>query len=116
MKPSSSYDSAEKLLGHILMACDEIIDYTKDISQADFENNSMVIRAVERCFEIIGEASNKLQSLDKSLNSKIPYSKMRGFRNRVAHDYMGVNYALLHKYAKEDVPELRIQILALLGK
>ena len=61
----------------------------------EFSKDSKTIDAVIRNFEIIGEAANRLSDEFKQHNPSIDWQKIRGFRNRIVHDYMGVDYLIV---------------------
>jgi uncharacterized protein with HEPN domain len=83
------------LLQDILDSSQKIITYTKDITYEEFIADSKTIDAVIRNYEIIGEASNRLpESIKDSMNS-IDWFRIRGFRNRVAHQYFGIDYEIV---------------------
>jgi uncharacterized protein with HEPN domain len=63
------------------------------------------IDAVIRNFEIIGEAANRLPEIFKDQHPDIDWHRIRGFRNRIVHDYMGIDY--------EIVWEIKIRITAI---
>lgn len=66
----------------------------------------MRVDAVIRNFEIIGEAANRLPDQIKEDLPNIDWHKIRGFRNRVAHDYMGINYFIVWQIREEFLPDL----------
>ena len=61
----------------------------------DFTKDSKTIDAVIRNFEIIGEAANRLSDEFKDQHSSIDWYRIRGFRNRIVHDYMGIDYGIV---------------------
>lgn len=71
-----------------------------------FINDEILKRAVVRALEIVGEATKNL-SLDFRLKyNQVPWKSMAGMRDKLIHDYMGVDYNLVFITAKENVPEL----------
>jgi uncharacterized protein with HEPN domain len=77
MKQPNSYDNTEKLLLHILRACNEILAYTNGMSLEAFTDNTLVLRATERCFEIIGEAATKKQAVDPASYPNLSWARMK---------------------------------------
>ena len=61
----------------------------------DFVKDSKTIYAVNRNFEIIGEAANRLPESFKENHTEIDWHRIRGFRNRIVHDYMGIDYGIV---------------------
>ena len=83
------------LVEDILESCHKIMDYTKNISFEEFIADTKTIDAVVRNFEIIGEAANRLPEEFKDLHQNIDWFRIRGFRNRIVHDYFGIDYSIV---------------------
>lgn len=99
--------SIRKLILDILLSCEEIQTFTAGKSFEDFLKDRLLQLAIEREFEIIGEALVRLERLDANLPQKIPeYRKIIGFRNIIAHGYDIVDDASLWDFAINRVPEL----------
>jgi len=98
----------QKLLVDIRTACEEIIQFTKGKSIDEFKKDRILQLALERQFEIIGEAIFRLDRIDhENLAFKVPeYPKIIGFRNVIAHGYDIIDYDVLWDFAKDRVPEL----------
>ncbi len=94
------------LFRDILECAEKIINYTSDHTKTQFLNDQRTIDAVIRNFEIIGEAANRLPIASKSLLPNLEWNKMRGFRNRLAHDYFGIDYDLVWRTRDKLLPEL----------
>ncbi len=77
------------LLSDILSSANKIIGYTNGLSLEAFEGDDKTIDAVVRNFEIIGEAANRLPDEIKEKYISVDWHRIRGFRNRIVHDYMG---------------------------
>ena len=60
-----------------------------------FINDSKTIDAVIRNFEIIGEAANRLPDEFKDSHPQVDWHKIRGFRNRIVHDYLGIDFEIV---------------------
>lgn len=67
-------------------------------------------------FVIIGEAVARLTDELKEKESQIPWAKIKGLRNIVAHDYFGVDAEEVWQIIKNDLPELEKKIKTILGK
>ena len=83
------------LIEDILESSNKILTYTNGMSFEDFANDSKTVDAVIRNFEIIGEAANRLPDDFKDLYPAIDWYKIRGFRNRIVYDYMGIDYSII---------------------
>jgi uncharacterized protein with HEPN domain len=99
------------LIQDMIESAKKILDYTLGLTYDEFKSDSMRVDAVIRNFEIIGEASNRLPEEIKDKIPEIDWHKIRGFRNRVAHDYMGINYFIVWQIKEEFLPEM-INILS----
>ncbi|MCK9423536.1 MAG: DUF86 domain-containing protein [Bacteroidales bacterium] len=94
----------------IIESAEKILQYTKDISFEEFSTDNKTIDAVIRNFEIIGEASNLLPDEIKNKYSEIDWHRIRGFRNRIVHDYFGVDLQIIWKIILDQIPGLITQI------
>jgi len=97
-----------KLLLDISLSCQEITDFIDGKSFEDFQEDRMLQLAIEREFEIIGEALHRLSRIEESaLAEKIPeYRKIIDFRNIIAHGYDIIDEAAMWDFAINRVPEL----------
>ena len=87
-----------------------IISYTKDMEFGDFENDFKTQDAVIRNIEVIGEAVKLLSNNLKSNDSEIPWSDIAGTRDKLIHDYFGVNIDIVWSIAKDEIPKLEQQL------
>jgi len=78
-------------LEDIIQSIDSILNYTKGLTGKKFAENNMVIDAVVRNLEIIGEASKNVPAEIKSSHTDIPWKEMAGMRDKVIHEYFGVD-------------------------
>jgi len=101
MKDDSIY------IDHILQSINNIFEYTKGLSIQDFSDNKMVQDAVIRNFEIIGEATKKVSDDYKQVHFEVPWKAMSGMRDKLIHDYIGVDTAVIWKTIKEDLSPLK---------
>jgi uncharacterized protein with HEPN domain len=96
-------------------AAEKILKYTKGLSFEDFLTDDKTIDAVVRNFEIIGEASLRIDEDFRLENPQIEWKKLRGFRNRIVHDYFGIDYEIVWSILTEDLEELIFQLEQLLN-
>jgi uncharacterized protein with HEPN domain len=94
------------LIEDIVECANKIIDYTSSQSFDEFMNDQRTVDAVIRNFEVIGEAANRLPDEFKEKNDIIDWHKIRGFRNRIIHDYMGIDYVLVWEIRNDYLPVL----------
>ena len=67
----------------------------------------MVVDAVVRNFEIIGEAAKNVPSKMKSLHKEIPWKEMSGMRNKMIHEYFGIDLKIVWKTIEHSLPGLK---------
>ncbi len=103
------------LFRDIMESAESIISYTTDYTQEKFLSDKKTIDAVIRNFEIIGQAANRLPDSEKAKLPELEWNKLRGFRNRLVHDYFGVDYELVWKTKTRLLPELIASIKNLLN-
>ena len=94
------------LIEDIVECANKIIDFTSSQTFDEFMNDQRTVDAVIRNFEVIGEAVNRLPDEFKEKNEIIDWHKIRGFRNRIIHDYMGIDYVLVWKIRNDYLPTL----------
>jgi uncharacterized protein with HEPN domain len=87
--------SPQLLLEDILESANKILAYTSGLSYDQFLADSKTVDAVIRNFEIIGEAANRLPEEIREQFPNIDWQRIRGFRNRIVHDYMGIDYKIV---------------------
>ena len=98
------------LLEDIIESAEKILQYTKGISFEEFSKDNKTVDAVIRNFEIIGEASNLLPDELKDKYSEIDWHRIRGFCNRIVHDYFGVDLQIIWKIILDQIPGLISEI------
>jgi uncharacterized protein with HEPN domain len=98
------------LLGDMLDSALKIRHYTKGLEYESFIADDKTIDAVIRNFEIIGEAANRIDSDYKTSFPEVEWKRLRGFRNRIIHDYFGIDYEIVWNIIKEDIDILIEQL------
>lgn len=94
------------LLDDILQSSLKIKKYTNKLTYEEFISNEMTIDAVVRNFEIIGEAANRIDQDFRDNNPEIEWNRIRGFRNRIIHEYFGVDYEIVWSIIESYLDEL----------
>ena len=93
----------------------KIFKYTKDINYEEFILNDMIKDAVERNFEIIGEAVKNLPDDFRNQYSHIPFKQIAGMRDKLIHDYFGVDYEIVWKTIQDKLPQFSNEITKLIN-
>lgn len=91
---------------HILSAVEEIFLYTKNLSCDDFLGDDKTKRAVERCFEIIGEAAKHIPADVRDRTAQIPWRRVIAYRNVLAHDYDKSRDMMMWLTIQNELPDL----------
>jgi uncharacterized protein with HEPN domain len=94
-------------LRDIREACALIMRYVEGVQPGSFFADTEKQDAVIRRIKIIGEATAHLSEATRSLLPALPFRKMRGMRNIVAHDYGHVDVALVWEAATGTIPHIR---------
>jgi uncharacterized protein with HEPN domain len=105
-----------EFLKHIADECTFLLSIDKDLCKEDFLMDETLKRAVVRSLEIIGEATKKIPVDYKEEWKSIQWKNMAGMRDRLIHDYIGVNYSIVWDVFKNKIPELHNQIQDVLNK
>lgn len=95
----------------------QIQKYVEGQSFEQFLSDRKTQDAVVRNLEIIGEAAKHISQPLKQRHPEIPWKSMAGVRDRLVHDYFGINYEIVWKIIKEELPTLIADLRnALAGK
>ncbi|MEK7127613.1 MAG: DUF86 domain-containing protein [Patescibacteria group bacterium] len=101
-------------INDIAQAIDKIDKFAGKISYEKFCRDEKTMDAVVRNLEIIGEAAKHVSKTIRERNKDIPWSEMVSMRNKVTHEYFGVDMEILWKTITEDLPELKKKIKKLI--
>ena len=82
------------------------MQYCDGLTFEQFTSDSKTVDAVVRNFQIIGEAANRLPGEYKDPHTTINWRRISGFRNRIVHDYFGIDYSIVWKIKEMYLPEL----------
>lgn len=93
----------------------EVATFVRDASLDDFYPGSILRRAVERNIEVIGEAANRVSGSVREAHPEIPWGKIIGTRNVLAHGYAVIDGRVLWEIATVDIEELIVALDAILG-
>ena len=94
-------------LDDIKDAIGKIEKYSKNLSFNKFSKNNLVIDAIVRNLEVIGEAAKNISVKFKDEYKDIPWNKIAGMRNIIVHEYFNVDLEILLKTIQQDIPKLK---------
>lgn len=106
---------ADILLEDITNALGKIERYVAGLGRAQFLQDEKTIDAVVRNLEVIGEAVRWLPAEFKERNNAIPWLQIAGLRNRIVHDYFGLDLEIIWQVIQNSLPELK-QLLSQLKR
>lgn len=101
------------LLADIMVAIEKIQRYTAGYDKDRFLADERTIDAVVRNLEIVGEAVRQVSDAFKQDHVKIPWHQMAGMRNRIVHDYFGLDLDIIWHVVANNLPVLKLQLLSL---
>ncbi len=103
-------DRDKSYIYDMIKYCEEVIEIIIDENHQSFVENRLKRLAIERLIEVIGEAANHISKDVMSQNEDIPWSKIIGLRNKIAHDYGEILADRIWLIASKSIPELLKQI------
>ncbi len=97
-------------LQDIIDSINDIGNFIEGMTFDDFKKDRKTSNAVIRSIEVIGEATKKIPDSVRDKNPSIPWKNMAGMRDKMIHEYFGVDLEILWKTATEDVPPIKSSI------
>jgi len=97
-------------LWDMMDAARKVVDFTQGITFAEYLENQMLQYAVERAIEIIGEAANRISPTFHQAHPEVPWRKIVGQRNVLAHEYGDVDPSFMWDLAQQHIPALARQL------
>lgn len=94
-------------INDILEAMENSIEFLKDLSYEEFVKDTKTIYATLRALEIIGEATKKIPLNLRRKYPEIPWKEMAGMRDKLIHEYFGVNLQRVWLTVKKDIPQIK---------
>jgi uncharacterized protein with HEPN domain len=93
-------------LWDMLQASRDILEFARGVSQNEYGSNKMLRMAVERGFQILGEAARRVSESFKAAHPEIPWSSIVGHRNVIVHDYADLSPKRIWEVIEDDLPGL----------
>ncbi|WP_442795516.1 HepT-like ribonuclease domain-containing protein [Pelobium manganitolerans] len=98
------------LLVDISDSINKILLYTSSFTFEDYTNDPKTKDAVERNFEIIGEAVSRLSTDFKDNHPEVDWRILKDFRNFIIHEYFGIDNAIVWDIIENHIPNLKLKI------
>lgn len=92
-----------------------IESYTKELTKEQFLGSRLVLDAVVRNFQVIGEAARHIPEEHRKRLSMIAWQEIRDMRNKLVHDYPGIDWGIVWTTVRADLPPLKEQLEEALG-
>ena len=96
-------------LQDIIDSCSDVQEFIKGMSYSDFIGDKKTKSATIRAIEVIGEAVKNIPTAFRVKHPNIPWKQIAGMRDKLIHEYFGVDAKVLWKTATEDVPMIRVE-------
>ena len=104
------------IIAKMLAHAEKARDYCAALDYAGFAENDLVTEACVFNLGQIGELAGNTEEAFRAGHAEIPWRQIRGLRNRIVHDYEGVNRLLIWEIIKDDIPKLIADLKALLAE
>ena len=102
-------------LKHMLDACNEALSFTQNKSRESLADDKMLLLALVKSIEMIGEAASRLSEKSRGELSHIPWMNIINMRNRLIHAYFDINLDVVWNTVSEDLPPLATQLEKILS-
>jgi len=100
---------------HMIEAAEAVQEFLGGRGKEDLNHDRMLVFAIVRALEIIGEAASKISMETRLGSPEVPWALIVATRNRLVHGYFDIDHGILWKTATEEVPALLVQLRGLVG-
>ena len=110
-----SYEPRE-VLRHVLAEADFLVGLSDSLTRQVLEEDPVLQRAIVRSLEIIGEASKRLPAEMRDANPAVEWRAMARMRDRLIHDYFGVDLDIVWRVLQTNIPALQQEVRRILAE
>lgn len=103
-------------LRHMIEAAETAQRFIASRGRSDLDTDEMLLFALVRAIEIIGEAASKLSQATKLASATVPWTAIVAMRNRLIHAYFDIDRDILWKTVSEEVPSLLVLLRPLVAR
>lgn len=104
-----------EFLRHILDEAEYLASLSATLTREQLDEDPTLQRAIVRSIEVIGEASKKVPANVRAAHPQIEWKAMAGMRDRLIHDYFGVDHDIVWDVLKNKIPRLRTELVRVLN-
>lgn len=108
--------SPRDYLLHILDETRYIIEASDNLAKEEFYNNETLKRSFVRSLEVMGEATKNLPEDFRAKYPQIPWRRMAGMRDKLIHDYFGIDYDVVWDVVKTQIDNLNFEITKIINE
>lgn len=101
---------------HMIEAGETAVAFISGRARADLDSDRMLLFALARSVEVLGEAASKVSAETRQAADSIPWSQIVAMRNRLIHAYFDIDHTILWKTATEEIPPLLPALRTLLDQ
>ena len=98
---------------HMIEAAEAVLEFTAGHAAADLSSDRMIMFALLRDIEILGEAATKITPETRAMGDAVPWRQIIATRNRLIHGYFDIDHNVVWRTATEEIPALLTQLRAL---
>ena len=109
-------DKDKIILGKMIRYCEDSVKYIKELDFESFSSNELILTFSIFSLSQLGELATKLSKKTTATNNGIPWSALKSIRNRIVHDYDGVQFRVIWDTLINDIPLLTVQLRDMLNK
>jgi len=101
---------------HMIDATGSVEQFAAGRKRDDLDTDQMLLFAIVRAIEVIGEAASKVTNETQAASPEVPWASIVGMRNRLIHGYFDIDSDVVWKTVTEEIPDLRRSLKSLVER